>query len=159
MIWKLFLVGNKTDILNNMKKIILLLLVAILAAAGIGFYLWNKPHRTAEDEKPFATVSASQLFTEFATDEAASWTKYKDKVIQISGEVETISTDASGNTQVVMKTDTEMSTVSVTLMQGAQAPQQEPGTMIEVKGICNGFLNDIFGEVQLNQGVVVNQTK
>jgi uncharacterized protein YxeA len=142
-----------------MKKIVLLLLVAILAAAGIGFYLWNKPHRTAEDEKPFATVSASQLFTEFATDEAASWVKYKDKVIQISGEVESITTDASGNTQVVMKTDTEMSTVSVTLMIGAQAPQQEPGTMIEVKGICNGFLNDIFGEVQLNQGVVVNQTK
>jgi len=85
--------------------------------------------------------------------------KYKDKVIQISGEVESITTDASGNTQVVMKTDTEMSTVSVTLMIGAQAPQQEPGTMNEVKGICNGFLNDIFGEVQLNQGVVVNQTK
>ena len=142
-----------------MKKILLILLFAAVIAAGIGFYLWNKPHRTAEDEKPFATVSASQLFTEFATDEAASWAKYKDKVIQISGEVETISTDASGNTQVVMKTDTEMSTVSVTLMTGAQAPQQEPGTMIEVKGICNGFLNDIFGEVQLNQGVVVNQTK
>ena len=142
-----------------MKKIILLLLVAILAAAGIGFYLWNKPHRTAEDEKPFATVSASQLFTEFATDEAASWTKYKDKVIQISGEVETISTDASGNTQVVMKTDTDMSTVSVTLMAGAKAPVQEAGTIIHVKGICNGFLNDIFGEVQLNQGVVVINTK
>jgi hypothetical protein len=58
-----------------------------------------------------------------------------------------------------MKTDTEMSTVSVTLMAGATAPAQEAGTMIEVKGICNGFLNDIFGEVQLNQGVVVNQNK
>lgn len=142
-----------------MKKLLILLLFAAVIAAGIGFYLWNKPHRTAEDEKPFATVTASQLFTEFATDEGASWAKYKDKVIQISGEIESISTDASGNTQVVMKTDTEMSTVSVTLMTGAQSPQQEPGTMIEVKGICNGFLNDIFGEVQLNQGVVVNQTK
>lgn len=142
-----------------MKKLLLLLLVAILIAAGVGMYLWNKPHRTAEDEKPVATLTASELFTQFATDEVGTWAKYKDKVIQISGEVETISTDASGNTQVVMKTDTEMSTVSVTLMLGAQAPAQEPGTMIEVKGICNGFLNDIFGEVQLNQGVVVNQTK
>jgi hypothetical protein len=48
-----------------------------------------------------------------------------------------------------------MSTVSVTLMAGATAPAVQSGTMIEVKGICNGFLNDIFGEVQLNQGVVV----
>jgi hypothetical protein len=142
-----------------MKKLLLFLLVAILIAAGVAMYLWNKPHRTAEDEKPVATLTASELFTQFASDEVGTWAKYKDKVIQISGEVETISTDASGNTQVVMKTDTEMSTVSVTLMLGAQAPLQEPGTMIEVKGICNGFLNDIFGEVQLNQGVVVNQTK
>jgi hypothetical protein len=142
-----------------MKKLLLFLLVAILIAAGVAMYLWNKPHRTAEDEKPVATLTASELFTQFASDEVGTWAKYKDKVIQISGEVETISTDASGNTQVVMKTDTEMSTVSVTLMLGAQAPVQEPGTMIEVKGICNGFLNDIFGEVQLNQGVVVNQTK
>ena len=138
-----------------MKKIIIALFLLALIAAGIGAYLWNKPHRTADDEKPFATVTSSQLFTEFASDEAATWAKYKDKVIQISGEVETTSTDASGNTQIVLKTDTEMSTVSVTLMAGATAPAVQSGTMIEVKGICNGFLNDIFGEVQLNQGVVV----
>ena len=138
-----------------MKKIIIALFLMALIAAGIGAYLWNKPHRTADDEKPFATVTSSQLFTEFASDEAATWAKYKDKVIQISGEVETTSTDASGNTQIVLKTDTEMSTVSVTLMAGATAPGVQSGTMIDVKGICNGFLNDIFGEVQLNQGVVV----
>jgi uncharacterized protein YxeA len=138
-----------------MRKIIIALFLMALLAAGIGAYLWNKPHRTADDEKPFATVTSSQLFTEFATDEAATWAKYKDKVIQISGEVESTSTDASGNTQIVLKTDTEMSTVSVTLMAGATAPGVESGTMIDVKGICNGFLNDIFGEVQLNQGVVV----
>jgi uncharacterized protein YxeA len=138
-----------------MRKIIIALFLMALIAAGIGAYLWNKPHRTADDEKPFATVTSSQLFTEFATDEATTWAKYKDKVIQISGEVESTSTDASGNTQIVLKTDTEMSTVSVTLMAGATAPGVESGTMIDVKGICNGFLNDIFGEVQLNQGVVV----
>jgi uncharacterized protein YxeA len=138
-----------------MKKIIIALFVMALIAAGIGAYLWNKPHRTADDEKPFATVTSSQLFTEFATDEPATWAKYKDKVIQISGEVESTSTDPSGNTQIVLKTDTEMSTVSVTLMSGATAEGVQSGTMIEVKGICNGFLNDIFGEVQLNQGVVV----
>lgn len=138
-----------------MKKIILFLLTLGCLGAAIGIYLWNKPHRTAENEKPFATLTASQLFMEFSTDEPATWTKYKDKVIQISGEVEKIETDASGNTQVVLKTDTEMNTVSITLMAGATAPQNASGTMIEVKGICNGFLNDIFGEVQLNQGVVV----
>jgi uncharacterized protein YxeA len=156
---KLSHAGNKTDILNNMKKILVIVIVGLLITAGIGYFLWNKPHRTAEDEKPFATVTANQLYTEFSADEPAAWTKYKDKVIQINGEVQSISTDASGNTQVVLNTEDPMNTVSVTLMAGATAPAQDAGTMIEVKGICNGFLNDIMGEVQLNQGVVVTNTK
>jgi uncharacterized protein YxeA len=141
-----------------MKKILFILLILGLITAGVGAYLWNKPHRTADDEKPFASLTANQLLTEFTTDEPTTWAKYKDKVIQISGEVESISVDASGNTQVVMKTETEMSTVSVTLMEGATAPDVNAGTMIDVKGICNGF-DDIFGEVQLNQGVVVTKSK
>jgi uncharacterized protein YxeA len=144
-----------------MKKILLLLLLAFLVAVGIGFYLWNKPHRTAEDEKPFATLTASELLLEFATNEAATTEKYRDKVIQISGELIKSSSDASGNVQVVLEAGDEMNTVSVTLMNGASAPTETPGTMIEVKGICNGFLPDelLGSEVLLNQGVVVTHTK
>jgi hypothetical protein len=144
-----------------MKKILLLLLFAAVTAAGIGFYLWNKPHRTAEDEKPFATLSAGALLTEFATNETATTEKYRDKVIQISGELIKAAADSSGNVQVVLEAGDEMNTVSVTLMKGATVPTETPGTMIDVKGICNGFLpDDLLGsEVLLNQGVVVNQTK
>jgi hypothetical protein len=144
-----------------MKKILLLLLFAAVIAAGIGFYLWNKPHRTAEDEKPFATLSASALLTEFATNETATTEKYRDKVIQISGTLIKAAADSSGNVQVVLEAGDEMNTVSVTLMNGATVPTETPGTMIDVKGICNGFLpDDLLGsEVLLNQGVVVNQTK
>jgi uncharacterized protein YxeA len=138
-----------------MKKILLLLLFVAAIAAGIGYYLWNKPHRTAADEKPFVTLTSSELLTEFATNESATTEKYRDKVIQISGELIKAAADSSGNVQVVLEAGDEMNTVSVTLMNGATVPTETPGTMIEVKGICNGFLNDIFGEVQLNQGVVV----
>jgi hypothetical protein len=144
-----------------MKKILLLLLFVAVIAAGIGYYLWNKPHRTAADEKPFATLTSSALLTEFATNEAATTEKYRDKVIQISGELIKAAADSSGNVQVVLEAGDEMNTVSVTLMNGATVPTETPGTMIEVKGICNGFLpDDLLGsEVLLNQGVVVNQTK
>jgi len=144
-----------------MKKILLLLLFAAVIAGGIGFYLWNKPHRTAEDEEPFATLSASALLTEFATNETATTEKYRDKVIQISGTLIKAAADSSGNVQVVLEAGDEMNTVSVTLMNGATVPTETPGTMIDVKGICNGFLpDDLLGsEVLLNQGVVVNQTK
>jgi uncharacterized protein YxeA len=144
-----------------MKKILLLLVFALLVAAGIGFYLWNKPHRTAENEKPFVTLTASELLSEFSTNESATTEKYRDKVIQISGELIKAAADSSGNVQVVMQAGDEMNTVSVTLMNGATVPTETPGTIIEVKGICNGFLPDelLGSEVLLNQGVVVNKTK
>lgn len=143
-----------------MKKVLLFLLIAVLIGAGIAAYLWNKPHRTAEDEKPFATLTASALLTEFATNEPATTEKYREKVIQISGELMKATTDPSGNVQIVLQAGDEQNTVSVTLMNGASAPNESTGTMIEVKGICNGFLsNDLLGsEVLLNQGVVVNKT-
>ena len=144
-----------------MKKILLLLLFVAAIAAGIGYYLWNKPHRTAADEKPFVTLTSRALLTEFATNESATTEKYRDKVIQISGALIKAAADSSGNVQVVLEAGDEMNTVSVTLMNGATVPTETPGTMIEVKGICNGFLpDDLLGsEVLLNQGVVVNQTK
>lgn len=138
-----------------MKKILLLLLIALLAAAGVGFYLWNKPHRTAEDEDAVATHTATEICEECAANETLVWEKYKDQVIQIKGVVESISTDASGNIQIVLTSDVEMHTVSVTLKSGEKAEGIEPGMVLEIKGIFTGYLNDIFGEVILNQGVIV----
>jgi hypothetical protein len=136
------------------KKILIILLIALLAGAGAALYLWNKPHRTA-DEKPFATLSANDLFVEFSTDENAAWTKYRDKVIQVTGTVEEIKQDASGNTDIVFTTDDILGKVVITLKQGATADSAEVGTQLEVKGICNGFLSDVL----LNQGVIAKPEK
>lgn len=123
----------------------------IAIGAGVVAYLWNKPHRTAEEEKPFATLSANVLFTEFSTDEAAAFEKYRDKVIQVSGKVSEIKFDASGNTDIVLATDDILGTVVCTLKNGATAKGITAGMTVDLKGICNGFLSDVL----LNQGVIV----
>lgn len=140
----------------NTKKIILIVIAAIaIIGGGTATYLWNKPHRTAEDEKPFATVTANDLFNEFSADETAAFAKYQDKVIQVSGVVEEIKADASGNTDIVLTTEDILGKVICTLKVGATAQGAEVGTTVELKGICNGFLSDVL----LNQGVVVNNQK
>jgi uncharacterized protein YxeA len=133
-----------------MKKTILIILALGLVVGAITVYmLWNKPHRTA-DEKPFAMLTANDLFVEFSTDENAAWEKYRDKVIQVSGTVEEIKNDASGNTDIVFTTEDILGKVIITLKTGAKADGVETGTTLEVKGICNGFLSDVL----LNQGVI-----
>jgi hypothetical protein len=76
-------------------------------------------------------------------------------VIQVSGEVEEIKADASGNTDVVLTTEDILGKVVCTLKTGATANGVQVGTTIEMKGICNGFLSDVL----LNQGVVINNQK
>lgn len=136
------------------KTFLIILLLGVIAGAITAYMLWNKPHRTAE-EKPFAMISANDLFMEFSSDETAAWTKYRDKVIQVAGTVEEIKTDASGNTDIVFTTDDILGKVVITLKQGATVNGAIVGSVIEVKGICNGFLSDVL----LNQGVIAETDK
>jgi hypothetical protein len=146
-----------------MKKWILIgLTIAALAGAYVWFFMWNKPHRTAADEEAFATLTAHALFLEFKADEKVAFAKYKDKVVQVSGELAEIKQDASGDTELILNTDDPSAHVVVTLKKGDQATETKAGTTIEIKGICNGFLYEELletSDVFFNQGVIVDKTK
>lgn len=146
-----------------MKKYILIALaVALLVVGYIWFFVWNKEHRTAADEAAFAKVTAHALFLEFAADDSVAYSKYKDKVIQVSGVLQEVKQDASGDTELVMNTEDESAHVIVTLKKGDIAVNAQVGTTIEIKGICNGFMYEELleqSDVLLNQGVLVEKTK
>lgn len=141
--------------MSKTKTILIVLLILGLIGGGTAIYLFNKPHRTAEDEKPFATVNANELFNEFSANESAAFEKYREKVIQINGVVEEVKTDASGNTDIVLTTEDILGKVICTLKQGEKADGVEAGMTVDLKGICNGFLSDVL----LNQGVLVKEKK
>jgi len=148
-----------------MKKIILFIIAAgLLVGGGTALYLWNKPHKTAEGEKPFATISADSLFQEYfaATDSSVS-KKYSEKVIQVHGiAAEDGEELQNGRWKVRLKADEEgMNSVVVELIPGATAANIKSGMNIEAKGICIDYLADdmgLGGEVQMNQGVL-NESK
>lgn len=146
-----------------MKKWILIgLTIAALAGAYVWFFMWNKPHHTAADGEAFANLTSQALYLEFKADEKATFAKYKDKIIQVSGELSEIKQDASGDTELVLNTEDPMAHVIVTLKKGDQASNAKAGTTIEIKGICNGFMYEELletSDVLLNQGVIVEKTK
>jgi hypothetical protein len=146
-----------------MKKYIIIgCMVAALAGLYVWFFIWNKPHRTAADEEAFTKIGAHELFVEFAADDSVAYAKYKDKIIQVSGELSEIKEDASGDTELVINTNDPSAHVIVTLKKGDKAQDAKIGTAIEIKGICNGFLYEELleqSDVLLNQGVIVQKTK
>lgn len=139
-----------------LKKILAIGLILALIVGGVVFYLLNKPHRTAEDEKPVAVLTADELFNQFNNEPDSSNTKYLEKVIQVTGTVNSIKTvENNGKTEnkIALATPDEMgiAEISVILKEGEKTEGIQEGTTIVLKGICNGFNTD----VELRQAVIV----
>lgn len=136
-----------------LRKILAIVAVLLIIGAAVGYYMWNKPHRTAEDEKPVATLTADELFNQFNTDATGSNAKYLDKVIQVSGVVNSVKTTEANETKIALQTPDEMgiAEISVILKAGEKADQIKDGTTVVLKGICSGFNTD----VELRQAVII----
>lgn len=145
------------------KTILYVVVIAVVAGAGIAYYLFNKPQRTANDEKPFAVLTTDQLYQEFVANDTLAYQKYQGKVLQISGVMGKTDVDASGYKVVHLNTENSDVNVVVTLMKDATVASHV-GDEISVKGICNGstietMLDMLMGDIQLNQGVVIEKNK
>ena len=123
------------------KKILIVILLLIAIGGAIGIYQWNKPKRTADDEKPAATLTAEDLFNQFATNEAAANTSYLNKIIQVNGKVLTFE-KSSTEFVIYLETSDVLGTVSCTLIPGTEITATE-GSDVTIKGICTGYLTDV----------------
>lgn len=134
-----------------MKKILVIGLILLAIGAGVGIYLWNKPHRTAENEKPVASLTAEEIFQEFSNNTAATTAKYIDKTVQVSGTVNNITTTEAGDTKVTLATSDMIAEIACLMKPGENTSMLKTGTEVAIKGICIGYNTD----VQLQQSVVV----
>ncbi len=127
------------------KKILLsLFLIILVTAIGTWYYIFiysANHHRSAEDEKTI-DITASQLVTEYQTNEAASNVKYLNKALKITGEVSEIKKDQEGKTTVTIKSNDAFANVFCTLISSGSS-QPVVGSKISLKGFCTGFLSDV----------------
>jgi hypothetical protein len=126
-----------------MKKILIPILVIVAIAAGVGYYMYNKPVQSLEKKKADITVTASQIIADYEADEKAADGKYLGKVVEVSGKVSTI-TDEGGKVKVQLETDNPMALVICELEDGKDAGQIQAGEQAKVKGLCSGYLSDVI---------------
>ena len=104
--------------------------------------------RDVADEKGIA-VTASELFKEYVTDEAASNVKYLNQALEVTGVVTGINKNDAGATYVILQSDDPMFGINCTF-------KEEPvgvakGQTITLKGICTAYLDDVI----VNQAILV----
>lgn len=141
-----------------MKPIIKYGLWAVLAVIVIGGYIgykmWNKPHRAVATAEADVKLEATDLYTQFTTDEATANSKYLDKIVQVCG---TVSQVSSENNVVSIQLDAgdPLGGVLCELdpLSEHKRTDFKPGEKVCFKGICSGYLSDVV----LNRCSEVNQ--
>lgn len=121
---------------------LLLFVIGLLSATGTYIYVFHKPHRNVAKEKPAYVLDASTLFSEFSGDEAVSYEKYGNKVLQVSGEVVDISVFDNG-ASITLVDEMEGINCSFDSVDVAKFKSSlneiEIGQDIQLKGQCDGY--------------------
>lgn len=139
-----------------MKKIIYsVVLLLVLAVIGIVYFIFNKPHRDVDSEKPSIQISAADLFANYSEKEKVSDSLYLNKVIEVNGKIGEITQDQKGERMLVLEGDGMFGVVcSMDELDRGNKKKVEAlkvGDKVTLKGICNGFDSD----VKLNKCVLL----
>lgn len=126
-----------------MKKIIVIILLA-LAAGGTGaYYLYNKPAEKTVTRAAELEVTAEKLFSDYSAHEEKANGKYLNKVLLVSGTVSMIDESDKNNITYTLSTGDPMGGVICTSERAGLKKTVKAGDLVKVKGICTGLLMDV----------------
>ena len=136
------------------KQILTAIMILGIVGVGAGFYLYNKPHADLSSQKADISFAASQLFSEFESDENAANEKYLNKLIEVKGRIQEIIPNENGGVVLVLKGETDMFGINCSFEEAdaTRVMDAEIGTEVSIKGLCTGMLMD----VNLSRCVLVN---
>lgn len=138
------------------KKIKYILVGFVVLAIAIGIYAYKEYNRKPTDlanKEAVDHLSASAIINAYSTKEDDANKKYLGKVIQVSGTVVELSNQEDTAFTVLLGDSTNMSRVSCTIDKRhiAAAKKYSIGKVVNVRGICTGYLMD----VELNRCLII----
>lgn len=121
-----------------MKKYFILIGVAAIVAAGVGYYMYNKPKDAMETMEAYSVLKATDLVQKFSDDEAAAEVEFLDKTIEVSGIVK-----EKNDSGIILEGVDDMTGVLCEFENPADLSAINVKQNITVKGICTGKLLDV----------------
>lgn len=125
-----------------MKKIIYAVIILAIIGGAYGYYEWNRPVASNAEKTAEITLSAADLEAAYTANEAEANTKYNDKLVQVSGVVSKIETEA-GKTSIYLNTNNPMAAVICELENGSDVSNIKEGDNVSIKGKPTGILSDV----------------
>lgn len=125
-----------------MKKILPLVIAGAVVAGLAVYYMYNKPHRDIASEQATSSLSADEIFDAYDQGEEKANAKFLDKVVEVTGTVDELSSNENGQTVAILRAENAMmGGVSATFQE--EEKSVEVGQSIAVKCRCTGMLMDV----------------
>lgn len=134
-----------------LKKIIIGILVLGLLGGGYAYMEFNKEHRDIASEEASIKTESTDLFQAYVDDEVAANAAYLDKVVEVSGVITEVNTDA-GSEMIVLQTNDDFFGVNVYFDDANSLKGLSTGSSVRIKGHCTG--GDEMGVVMAHCSVI-----
>ena len=123
-----------------------LLAITIVGLSGIfaGVYLFNEQHRDLRSSTPDFEITAIGLQKAFDENEAAAASKYVNRIIEVTGTVQSVKSGEQNIASISLQTGSIFSSVICTFVSKSDLSGLVPGTQVTVRGECSGFLMDVL---------------
>ena len=128
---------------NKMIRNILILLgIVFLIGGGIGFYMFNMPHRDVQATKSDFILNSSDIVNEYLNEPEKANQKYLDeegesKILEITGKITLITTDFNNQKVILLKDNNSKAGVNCTFTNKTNSSVEilKEGDQISVKGV------------------------
>ncbi len=127
-----------------MKRIVIL--IALLAVIGGGWYAWREYNRTAgptSELEAAEAIEAAALLQAYTADENAANARFNGKVLLVSGTVREVKAPENGLVDVVLETGDPLAGVVCQFAQADVPSALTAGAPARIKGISTGLLMDV----------------
>jgi hypothetical protein len=151
------------------KTALILAVVGIAGAAGIGIYVFNKPHRDVQSAAVDFTLTSNALAREYLNDPQRANQKYLDdsgdsKIMAVTGRVHSISRDMNQQLVVLLKDEGDKAGVSCTFSAATNTSAEKlaVGQTVTIKGVIRSGAGydadlDLYEDVIIEKSDVLKQ--
>lgn len=123
------------------------LFVVFFFAVGVilaSLYVFKMKHKDLKKTKPDFVITSVSLQKVFEDEEKAATAKYVNKILEVSGTIESVKIGEANILSVNLKTGSEFSSVICTFPSQTDPVQFKTGNQITIRGECSGFLMDVL---------------
>lgn len=140
------------------KVLIALVIVGAVAAGLVYQFVYNKPHPDYEMEPAVYSLQAEKLFEAFKNNTQKASEKYNGKVIEVTGEIDTLEQNNGLVTSVFAFSEGMFGTegVRVTMLDkyNYELKNHPRAEEITLKGFCSGYNGT---DVIIEKGSIANE--